>query len=276
MAATAKGLSAKRFRARYGPWALVTGAAQGIGRAFADALATRGLHVVLIDVQSQAIATAAREIAALQGVETRNVAADLSDREFIDEVLAQVADLEIGLVICNAAIGQEGPFLEEPLDALHRAIDVNCSAAVTLTRAFAPAMLERGRGGLILIASGTALQGSPNYANYAATKAFNLSLGESLHYELREQGVDVLSYVPGPTNTPGLRSSLPKLKEGVEVGSIRLARPTAEKALKALGTLATAARQPEHSRRLAARRRRAELAIEARHARESNSPGADG
>ena len=261
--------SAKRFRDRYGPWALVTGAAQGIGRAFADALATRGLHVVLVDVQAQVIAAAAREIAALNGVETRNVAADLSDREFIAPVLSQLDDLEIGLVICNAAIGQQGPFLEEPLDELHRAIDLNCAAAVTLTRAFAPAMLERGRGGLILIASGTALQGSPNYANYAATKAFNLSLGESLHYELKEQGVDVLSYIPGPTNTPGLRSSLPGLKEGIEVGAIRLARPTAEAALKALGALATAARQPGHSRRLAARRRAAEHAIEARRARES-------
>ncbi len=269
MAATASPPSAKQFRDRYGPWALVTGAAQGIGRAFAEALATRGLHIVLVDVQAEAISVAASEIAAGHRVETRNVASDLSDREFIDRVLAQVDDLEIGLVICNAAIGQQGPFLEEPLDALHRAIDLNCAAAVTLTRAFAPAMLERGRGGLILIASGTALQGSPNYANYAATKAFNLSLGESLHYELKEQGVDVLSYIPGPTNTPGLRSSLPGLKEGIEVGAIRLARPTAEAALKALGALATAARQPGHSRRLAARRRAAEHAIEARRARES-------
>ncbi len=270
MAATANRASAKRFRDRYGPWALVTGAAQGIGRAFAEALATRGLHVVLVDVQAQAIAAAAREIAALHRVETRSLAADLSDRESIDRVLARVDDLEIGLAICNAAIGQEGPFLEEPLDALHRAIDLNCGAAVALTRALAPGMVERGRGGLILIASGTALQGSPNYANYAATKAFNLSLGESLHYELKEQGVDVLSYVPGPTNTPGLRSSLPGLKEGVEVGSIRLAGPTAEAALKALGARASAARQPEHSRRLAARRRMAELAIRAQRARQSN------
>jgi hypothetical protein len=130
-------------------------------------------------------------------------------------------------------------------------------------------MVERGRGGLILIASGTALQGSPNYANYAATKAFNLSLGESLHYELKQQGVDVLSYVPGPTNTPGLRSALPGLKEGVEVGPIRLAGPTAEAALKALGARASAARQPEHSRRLAARRRMAEREIRARRTRES-------
>ena len=77
---------------------------------------------------------------------------------------------------------------------------------------FGAEMARRGRGGLILIASGTALQGSPRYANYAATKAFNLVLGESLWYEFREHGVDVLSFVPGPTNTPGLRRSVKGLK----------------------------------------------------------------
>ena len=161
-------------------------------------------------------------------------------------------------MICNAAIGLEGPFLSETLENHRRAVDVNCQAALALTHHFGSEMVARGRGGLILIASGTALQGSPDYASYAATKAFNLVLGESLWYELKDRGVDVLSFVPGPTNTPGLRSSLPTLVEGVEVGPIRLPAVTAEAAIEALGKRASAARQKDHANRLAARRRAAE------------------
>ncbi len=120
-------------------------------------------------------------------------------------------------------------------------------------------MARRGRGGIILLASGTALQGSPRYANYAATKAFNLVLGESLWYEFKGHGVDVLSFVPGPTNTPGLRTSVKGLKEGVAVGPIRLPGETAEYAVAALGRAASASRQKDHAAQLAARRRRADV-----------------
>ena len=103
-------------------------------------------------------------------------------------------------------------------------------------------MVKRGKGGIILMASGTAFYGNPFVANYAATKAYNLVLGEGLWYELRQHGVDVLAYIPGPTNTPGLRKSQPKLKEGVAVGPIKLPAETAEAALNALGKAPSAAR----------------------------------
>lgn len=252
------GAAARRFRDRYGPAAIVTGAAQGIGRAFADAIAARGLAVYLVDVQQEPVARAAREVETRFGVRAVPVEVDLSRRDCLEAVRVAVPVEEIGLVVCNAAIGQEGPFLDESLDALHRAIDVNCHAAVSLTHGFGREMARRGRGGILLIASGTALQGSPRYANYAATKAFNLVLGESLWYEFRDQGVDVLAFVPGPTNTPGLRRSLPSLKEGVAVGPIHLPGETAELAVRALGRAASASRQKDHAAQLAARRRRAD------------------
>jgi short-subunit dehydrogenase len=105
------------------------------------------------------------------------------------------------------------------------------------------------------VASGTALQGSPGYASYAATKAFDLVLGESLWHELHEHGVEVMAFVPGPTNTPGLRSTLPGLREGQSVGPIELPATTAEAALDALGSGPAAAREPEHQAALDARRR---------------------
>lgn len=252
------GASARRFRDRYGPAAIVTGAAQGIGRAFADAIAARGLAVYLVDVQAEPVARAAQEVEAQFGVRAHPVVVDLSRRDCLERLRAAVPVDEIGLLVCNAAIGQEGPFLDEPLDAIQRAIDVNCHAAAALTHGFGSEMVRRGRGGIILLASGTALQGSPRYASYAATKAFNLVLGESLWYEFRDHGIDVLSFVPGPTNTPGLRRSLPSLKEGVAVGPIQLPGETAEIAVRALGRAASASRQKDHAAQLAARRRRAD------------------
>ncbi len=256
----------RAFRERYGPTAIVTGAAQGIGRAFADSLAARGLGVYMLDVQAETVQGAAREVASTFGVPAIPIAVDLSRRDFLAKIL-DVTDRpgkehEIGLVICNAAIGLEGPFLSESLEDLHRAVEVNCHASLTLTHHFGQRLVDRGRGGLMLIASGTALQGSPNYVNYAATKAFNLVLGESLWYELKDHEVDVLSFVPGPTNTPGMRKSVPGLEEGVAVGMIQLPSVTAESAIEALGKRASAARQREHANRLSARRRAADTIIE--------------
>lgn len=265
---------ARAFRERYGPVALVTGAAQGIGRAFADSLAARGLSILMLDVQAEALDVAARTVAETYDVSTWAVPADLSRRDFLGGVEAVVtrAQLEVGLVICNAAIGLEGPYLEAELEDLHRAVEVNCQAVLTLTHHFGRQMADRRRGGLLLIASGTALQGSPGYANYAATKAFDLVLGESLWYELAPFEVDVLSFVPGPTNTPGLRKSLPDLEEGVELGPIRLPAATAETALDALGKRASAARERVHANRLASRRRAADELVE-RQAAQRARPG---
>lgn len=266
---------ARDFRERYGPVALVTGAAQGIGRAFANSVAARGLSVLMIDVQEEALDAAAREVAATYEVSTWAVPTDLARRDFLGGVEAIVnrVGLEVGLVICNAAVGLEGPFLEAELDDLQRAVDVNCQAATALTHHFGRGMADRGRGGVILIASGTALQGSPGYANYAATKAFNLVLGESLWYELQPKGVDVLAFVPGPTNTPGMRKSMPELEEGVEIGPIQLPGATAEMAVDALGKKATAARERVHANRLASRRRAADEFVEQQAQRRSPADG---
>ncbi len=261
------------FREKYGPAAIVTGAAQGIGRAFADAIAARGLAVYLVDVQAEPVERAAREVEARFGVRARPVVVDLSRRDCLDRLRAAVPAQEIGLLVCNAAIGQEGPFLDEPLEAIARAIDVNCHASAALAHGFGGEMARRGRGGIILLASGTALQGSPRYASYAATKAFNLVLGESLWYELRDVGVDVLSFVPGPTNTPGLRRSLPSLKEGVAIGPIQLPGETAEIAIRALGRAASASRQRDHAAQLAARRRRADANAARDWKREARNEG---
>lgn len=230
------------FRDKYGPWALVTGAAQGIGSAYAEALAQRGLKVVLVDKQEGLVRKVAEDLRQRYGVETRAVTVDLAAPNFIATVCQHTEDVAVGLLICNAALGTVGPFLDEPLEDLQLAIAINCTAPALLARVFGKHMADRGRGGIIFMASGTAYYGNPFVASYAATKAYNLILGESLWYELRDCGVDVLAFIPGPTNTPGLRKGRPGLKEGVEVGMIKLPSRAAEAALQALGHAPTAAR----------------------------------
>ena len=143
----------RAFRARYGPAALVTGAAQGIGRAFAESLAARGLAVFMVDVQAEAVERAAAEVARDYAGKAIPIVADLAERSFLAQILAGLEaapgageENEIGLVICNAAIGLEGPFLSESLELLHRAIEVNCHATMTLTHHFGKSLVARGRG----------------------------------------------------------------------------------------------------------------------------------
>jgi len=229
------GRNRQGFVLRYGPWALVTGAAQGIGSAFAELLAERSLNLLLADKQETELRDVASALRERYGVQTKPVIVDLARADFIDTVTAQAAGLSVGLLISNAALGQVGPFLSESVDSLQAAIDINCRAPAILAHTFGTQMAQRGQGGILFMASGTAFYGNPFVAHYAATKAYNLVLGEGLWYELRQRGVDVLAYVPGPTNTPGLRKSQPKLKEGVAAGMVKLPRQTAVAALDALG-----------------------------------------
>lgn len=242
------------FAAKYGPWGLVTGAAQGLGAAFAEGLAKRGLNVVLADVQADRVREQSEAVQRAYGVETLALTVDLAQRNFMETLRAQTQTLEIGLLVCNAGIGGQGLFLHRDVVAMLREIDVNCAAPLMLAHGFGGDMAARGHGGIVFVSSGSALQGSPVFASYAASKAYDLILGEALWYELRRDGVDVLAFIPGPTNTPGLRSTHPELPEGVSTDRIKLPGPTAEAALRALGRGPIAARDPAFNRRIGRRR----------------------
>lgn len=248
----------RSFVDRYGPWALVTGAAQGLGAAFADAIASRGLDVILVDVQQDRVSAQADTVQRNFGVSVRAAAVDLSKRDFMAPLSDVTRGLEVGLLVCNAGIGTQGVFLQRDLGSLLQELDVNCAAPMILAHAYGGDMVARGRGGIIFISSASGLQGSPVFASYAATKAFDLVLGEALWYELGGQGVDVMSFIPGPTNTPGLRSGHPELREGVSTPRIKLPAPTAEAALRALGRGPVAARDVAVTRRISHRRKAVE------------------
>ena len=190
-----------RLRDRYGPWAVVTGASDGIGRAMAVELAAAGLDLVLCARRRTVLDALALELSSAFGVETLVVDADLSTSAGVEKLLVATEALEVHLFIAAAGFGTSGPFLKNPLEEELAMLDLNCRAVVELAHRFDMRMTERRRGGLVFMSSLLAFQGVSRAANYAATKAYVQSFAEGLGAELRPFGVDVIASAPGPVES---------------------------------------------------------------------------
>ncbi len=223
----------RNFRTKYGPWALVTGAARGLGAEFSRQIAALGIDLVLVDQLEDELAQVAAEIQN-GGRQVRAVVADLADGGSVDAVCQQTEGLEIGLLVSNAAHMPVRLFLEASLEDKLRTVAVNVRAPLILAHELGPRMADRGRGGIIFLASAAALQGVAYVADYAASKAFNLILAEGLWDELGQHGVDVLGFMPGATRTPGLMNSRPRLERS-RLATLMEPEPTVSEALRALG-----------------------------------------
>jgi uncharacterized protein len=189
------------LRQRYGPWAVVTGASEGIGKAFAEQLAEAGVNLVVVARREQVLRELASELSRRHRIETLVVAADLGKPGGIDAVVAQAATLEVGLLVAAAGFGTSGPFVDAALETELDMIDVNCRAVAALSHHFASRFARQRRGGLVLLSSIVAFQGVPRASNYAATKAFVQALAEGLRVELAPFGVQVLASAPGPVRS---------------------------------------------------------------------------
>ncbi len=197
------------FLSQYGPWALVSGAAMGLGAEFARQLAARGLNLVLVDVQSEALNATSAAISAQSGVELRPLVCDLATPAGLAAVIEAAATLEVGLLVNNAGVSALGHFLDVPLEKHQRILALNTRAPLTLAHHFGQKMRARRRGGIIFVSSASAMVGTSYVSAYSASKAFNLNLGEALWQELHPFGVDVLASVVGATDTPGWRAEIP-------------------------------------------------------------------
>jgi short-subunit dehydrogenase len=205
------------FFAKYGRSALIAGAAVGLGAEYARQIAAHGLDLVLLDRDGDTLAATAAEIAAASGVAVHPITIDLARSDLLEALAPALDGREIGLVVYNAALGTVAPFLELSAEHLGAMIDVNCRGPLLLARALAPAMVARGRGGLVFMSSLSGNFGSAQLAAYAASKAFDLVLADALWAELRPHGVDVLAVQPGSTRTPGWLSSQPAEAAGPEL-----------------------------------------------------------
>jgi len=194
------------FATKYGPWALVAGASDGVGAAFAKGLAQRGVNVVLLARRQAALDQVAAEIRSETSAQTRTLAVDLAHRSAATTIAGGTDGLDIGFVVyCAGADPNFEPFLAGPIEAAESMVQRNCMVPMQLCHHFAPAMVKRGSGGIVIFGSGAGLAGGPNMVAYGASKAFDMVFAEALWAELHDKGVDVLGLILGKTDTPALR-----------------------------------------------------------------------
>jgi len=217
------------FAHTYGPWAVVLGASDGVGEAFARSVAARGVNVVLVARRGPLLDRVASELP----VEARAIVADLSQPGASAHVAAATEDLDVGLVVYNAgADPNSAAMLDQPIESLTAMVQRNCTAVLEVSHHFGERLVARGRGGLILVTSGAAWAGGATLATYGATKAFDLVLAESLWAEWRPAGVHALALVLGPTDTPMLARRTEE--HGGEFGPLADPADVAEEALEHL------------------------------------------
>ena len=202
------------FRTRYGKWAVVAGASEGLGAAFAAELARRGMHLLLVARRADALQAVADRLRHDHGIEVRVLVMDLASPELRRTLADATADLDLGVIVYNAAFVPVAGFLELEDDALDQLMRVNVHGPLTFLRALLPSMRGRGRGAVVLMSSLAGMQGAPRLAAYAASKAFNTVLGESLWFELRERGIDVVVSSAGAISTPRYLKSTDRVAPG--------------------------------------------------------------
>jgi short-subunit dehydrogenase len=193
----------------FGPWAIVTGASSGIGKEFSRQLAANGLNTVLVSRRLELLDELGKNLEGEFGAKCRAVKADLGAEDFIGIVKEATQDLDIGLVVSNAGTGNPGAFIKNKRDDLLTDVRLSVTAHLELCHHFAPLLVKRGRGGILLVGAMGASHGVPYMANSGAAKAYVYSLGQALHFELKHQGVHVTVLTPGFVDT----AVIPKLLE---------------------------------------------------------------
>lgn len=223
----------KRLKARYGPWAVVTGASSGIGREMALRLAESGVNLVLVARSQAVLAQMAKDLSDRYGIKVRSVVLDLAVERSLETLVTQTQDLEVGLLVAAAGFGTSGAFLNAHLAEEMEMLNVNCRSLLNLTWHFSQRFAQQRRGGIVLMSSIVGFQGTPFAAHYAATKAYVQTLAEALYVELAPLGIDVIASAPGPTNS-GFAA-----RAGMKMGKALSAAEVAQGTLQSLGRKST-------------------------------------
>jgi len=189
---------------RRAPIALITGASSGIGRELAKVFAANGFDLVVVARRRGPLADLARDLARAHRSRVAVVPLDLmmagAPRKLLEAVRRR--GLVVDVLVNNAGVAVFDRFVHNDLDAQLDLVQLNVAAVTALTRLFVPDMVARGRGRVLNVASAAAFQPTPSLAVYGASKAFVLSLSESLAVELEGSGVTVTALCPGFTETP--------------------------------------------------------------------------
>lgn len=190
--------SKSEFLKKYGPWAVVTGASEGIGAAFATELASKGMNLVLVARREDRLEAMSKELTGKFRIEVKILPTDLANKSSALGLFINTEHLDVGLLVAAAGFGTSGPMLLTNERNEADLVEVNCAAVLAQCLHYGRRMAAKRRGGIVLFSSVVAFQGAPFSANYAASKAYIQALAEGMGQELKADGVDVLSVAPGP------------------------------------------------------------------------------
>ena len=210
------------FKDRYGPAALVTGASSGIGQAFAEMLAAKGMDLVLVARRVDRLEALAARLTKQHGVQAKVCQIDLAAPEAAQQMLDATAALDVGLVVSNAGFGLKGEHAANDPRVMTEMLMVNCNVPMQLAHGFIPRLRKRGKGGIIFTSSIEGLMGCPYSTAYSSSKALVNALGEGLWAELQPEGIDVLTLCPGATESEAAG------KQGIDIKTLHNVMPADE------------------------------------------------
>jgi short-subunit dehydrogenase len=222
------------LKQKYGRLALVAGASEGIGAAFSDYLASAGMDLVLVARRREPLNQLAASLTDKYHVEVTCICCDLSENEAAKSLKESLADKEISVLVYNAAQSYIGPFELNSLENHQQIARTNMITPMNMLRTFAEPMLQKKKGAVILMTSLAGFQGSGYLAVYAATKAFIRILAESLWYEWKNKGVDVIACCAGATATPNFINTKPE-KAGFFAPRVESPEEVVQACMKQLG-----------------------------------------
>jgi uncharacterized protein len=223
-----------KLKQKYGGTALVAGASEGIGAAFATCLAAEGMDLVLVARHPEPLQQLADLLENKYKIAVKCIQCNLGSNNAANQIQEELNGQEISLLVYNAALSYIGPFIKNSLENHSQAAQVNMITPLNMIHLFGEKMLIKGKGAIILMTSLAGFQGSGYLSVYAATKAFIRILGESLWYEWKNSGVDVIACCAGATATPGFKNTHPE-KTSFLAPRVQAPEEVANECIKKLG-----------------------------------------
>lgn len=228
------GIKMSSLKNKYGNWALVAGAALGLGESFCIALANQGFNIVMIDNQKDPLNKLSKKLITSYGINTLTIPIDLFNPDSAAQIIEKAQEKDCRLLIYNAAFSRIKKFTHHSSDELEQFLNVNIGSQLKLVHAFSKRLIETNQnGGIILMSSLAGLLGMQLIAPYAASKAFAWNLAEALYHELKPCNIDVMACIAGATATEAYLNTNPQY--GFFKAQVQHPEIVAEAALMNLG-----------------------------------------
>jgi short-subunit dehydrogenase len=228
----------KRIKEKYGPWAIVTGGTEGIGKEFVRELLQTGISVLVVSRKPEKFEKLRTELNQGQKplsetTELRYLSLDLGEPGSVQKLEKETKDLDIGLLVHSSGYGSIGTFETRSLENELSMVDLNARSTVEIVHRYIKKLRPRKHSGIILFGSLVGFQGAPNSATYSATKNFVQAFAEALYWEEKPNKIDILSVAPGPVETGfGKRA-------GMQMGMAQSPEKIPRQALSKLGKTST-------------------------------------